>query len=108
MAPVPLPDTGQPEGSRVSSAGGQTVLEVCPHRGPLVVEDAVPGAVAALATAHEHVLAVDSLEGCAERLERPPSAFVERVRLELDPSAAQHFEGMLELQQLGLDVRSRA
>ena len=45
-----------------SASRGRAASEVRPHLGPLVVDDAVPGRVAALAAADEHVLAVDALE----------------------------------------------
>src|SRR5918999_536578 len=53
-------------------------LEVAPHRRPLVVEDAVPGRVAALAAPDEHVLPVHALEAGRERLQRPAGALVQR------------------------------
>src|SRR5918999_2744112 len=82
-------------------------LEVAPHGRPLVVEDAVPGRVAALAAADEHVLAMDALEAGRERLQRPAGALVQGVRLELDPPRAEPLERVLQQQQLRLDVRAR-
>ena len=43
-----------------------------------------------------------------ERLERPAGALVQRVRLELDPAAAEHVERVLELEELRLDVGAGA
>ena len=48
---------------------GKPRVEVRSNRGPVVVRHAVPRAVAVLALADEHVLAVDSLERRPERLE---------------------------------------
>ena len=58
------------------------------NRGPVVVRDGIPRAVAVLAVADEHVLAVDPLEGRSQRIERAARALVHRVRLELDTTAA--------------------
>src|SRR3990170_3278078 len=83
---------------------GKTRLEVRAHGRPVVVCDAVPGAVSVHAFADEYVLSVDSLEGRADRLERSARALVQRVGLELDPAAAPGLEGVSELEELGLAV----
>ena len=106
VAPVPLPDTGHAavviaQRPRRRSRFARTV-------GPLVVEHAVPGRVAALAAADEHVLAVDALELRRQRRHRAARALVARVGLQLDAEAAESLEGVLEHQQLRLDVRAGA
>ena len=71
---------------------GKPRLEVLAHRRPLDVGQAVPRAVAVLAPTDEHVVAMDALEGRAERLECAARAFVLRVGLPLDTTAAPDVE----------------
>src|SRR3712207_6729273 len=73
---------------------------------PLVVDDAVVSRVAAAVAVHDHVLAEDALEPRRERRESGPGPLVTRVGLELDAHATEVTEGVLEHQQLGLDVRA--
>src|SRR5262249_55471352 len=55
-----------------------------------------------------HVLAEDALELRRERGQRSPRALVPRIRLELDPHTAEALEGMLQHEQLRLDVGAGA
>ena len=87
---------------------GRRAVSPTLDRRPLVVRDRVPGAVAVLAAAHEHVLAVDALERRAHRLHRAARALVARVGLELDTAASPGLEGVAEHQELRLDVDARA
>ena len=57
---------------------------------------------------HDHVVAEDSLEGRADPEQRGARLLVERIGLELDPVRAEPLEAMLELEELGLAVRSGA
>ena len=82
-------------------------LEPLLHRRPVVVGDRVPGRVARPGREH-HVLAGDPLEPGAEREQRPARLLVPGVRLELDPLDPAVLEGVLEQEQLRLDVRARA
>ena len=75
---------------------------------PFRVENRVPGGVAVLSLADEHVLAMDPLGDGGERREGRIRSLVCRIRLELDPSALEGPERVLELQQLGLRVGARA
>src|SRR6478735_2722570 len=96
-------------GASVGNAGrGDALTKRLANHRPLVVDDAVPGGVAVLAAAHEHVLAVDALEGCRKARERGPCPLVQRVRLELDATAAEDVEGIVQLEKLGLRVRAGA
>ena len=52
------------------SGRGDPLAERLADDGPLVVDDAVPGGVAVLAAAHEHVLAMDALERGRKARER--------------------------------------
>src|SRR3990170_6789318 len=85
----------------------EAAKQVRPHCGPFLVEDAVPGRVASDAAADEHVLAMDALELRRQRRHRAAGALIAGVRLQLDPEAAEPLEGVLEHQQLRLDVHTR-
>src|SRR5439155_14722796 len=49
-----------------------------------------------------------ALESGGQGLERGPGPLVERVRLELDPHAAEPFEGVLQQEVLRLGIRARS
>src|SRR6188472_1705491 len=109
LAPVPR---GYRARCSIPPGGGrlvpQTPRQAALDRRPLVVEHRVPGAVAVLSAADEHVLAVDTLEHRAHRLHRAAGAVVPRVGLQLDPATAPDLEGMAQHEQLRLDVHSGA
>ena len=54
------------------------------------------------------MLAEDPLEAGGKGLERGARAFVQGIRLELDPHAAERLEGMPEQEELRLGVRAAA
>src|SRR4029079_7570260 len=109
LAPVPCGYRARcsipPRGGRLVP---QTPRQPALDRRPLLVEHGVPGAVAVLSVADEHVLAVDALERRAHRLHRAAGAVVPRVGLQLDPATAPDLEGMAQHEQLRLDVHSGA
>src|SRR2546421_11500828 len=82
----------------------QPLLERRSHLGPLVVDHRVVGGVPRRAMLENHVLAQDSLERGAQRLQSPSRALVTRVGLELDPSTANPLKRVCQQKQLGLDV----
>src|SRR5436190_514112 len=94
------------QGSPRSSAPIEARQQARLHRGPLVVDHGVPGRVAALAAADEHVLAEDTLELSRQRRECRPRPVVARIRLELDPEVALVLERVLHQEQLRLGVRA--
>jgi len=98
---------GDQECSAVPLRHGNAQLEVCLDRRPLVVGDAVPGAVAVLSAPHQHVSAVNALEGRSEREQCSSRALVLRVRLELDTPAPPRHERVPQLEELRLDVDAR-
>src|ERR1700675_2498467 len=65
-APVTEWDTGQPECSSHQLPRRKPCFETHAHSRPVVVDNAVPSTVSVFALAHEHVLAMYPLEGCAE------------------------------------------
>src|SRR5215211_8424496 len=81
--------------------------EILLYLRPFVIDDAVVGRVAMLVSAHYHVLAEDAFEPRGERRKCRAGALVARVGLELDPHAMEPLEGVLQHEQLGLDVRAR-
>ena len=76
---------------------GKPRFEMRTHGRPFLVSDAVPGAVAVLAVADEHVVSVDSLEGGTERFEGTARTLDLRVLLPLDAPAAPRIERVLQL-----------
>ena len=98
-------DTGQ---TGVYQCGLEPPLQRGLHRGPVVVDHRVPGGVAPLAAADDHVPAVDALELRRDRGQSSAGTFVLRVGLELDPPRAERLEGVAQEQVLGLGVRAGA
>src|SRR5215218_437559 len=86
----------------------QALLQVFADSGPLVVDDREVGRIADADDRHLHVLAMDALEPRWQRFHRRPRALVAGVGLQLDPHAAQVFEGEGQHQQLRLDVGAAA
>src|SRR4029079_9960480 len=70
--------------------------------------DRVPGRVAPLAAADDHVPTVDTLELGGNRRQCRAGALVQRVGLELDAQAAELLERVSQEQVLRLGVRARA
>ena len=64
------PSPREPSSDRSQARARQPLGQMDAHVRPLVVRDAVPGAVATLVAAHEHVLTEDPLEGRADTQQR--------------------------------------